>query len=52
MEERSGQTSNRLNLIELYSVSSVHRILLPGYVLRADLPGQPDFFKAAQHYLG
>jgi hypothetical protein len=52
VEERSGQRSNLLNLIELYSVSGVHRIQHPGYVPRADLPARPDFFKAALRYPG
>jgi hypothetical protein len=52
VEEDSGEASNRLDLIELYSASGEHRIALPAYILRTELPERPDFFKAAQRYLG
>ena len=52
VEENAGEASNLLDLLELYSASGEHRIVLPGYVPRADLPERPDFFKAAQRYLG
>jgi len=51
VEENSGEASNVLDLLELYSASGEHRIVLPGYIPRTDLPERPDFFKAAQHYL-
>jgi hypothetical protein len=50
--EDATEASSRLDLIELYSASGVHRILLPGYIPRAELPERPDFFKQAQRYLG
>jgi hypothetical protein len=49
--ENSGEASNLLDLLELYSASGEHRIVLPGYIPRTDLPERPDFFKAAQRYL-
>jgi hypothetical protein len=51
VEENSGQTASLLDLVELYSASGVHRIVLPGYLPRMELPERPDFFKAAQPYL-
>jgi hypothetical protein len=52
VEEGSTETSNRLDLIEIYSTGGMHRILLPGYIPRTELPERPDFFKQAQRYLG
>jgi hypothetical protein len=52
VEEHSAQSSTLIDLIELYSVDGLHRILLPAYIPRTDLPEKPDFFKAAQRYLG
>jgi len=49
--ENSREASNSLDLIELYSASGEQRIVLPGYIPRAELPERPDFFKAAQRYL-
>jgi hypothetical protein len=49
--EDAAEASSRFDLIELYSASGVHRILLPGYIPRSELPERPDFFKAAQRYL-
>jgi hypothetical protein len=51
VEENSGEASNLLDLLELYSVSGERRIVLPGYIPRTDLPERPDFFVAAQRYL-
>jgi hypothetical protein len=51
VEENSPETSSRVDLIELFSASGEHRIMLPGYIPRAELPERPDFFKAAQRYL-
>jgi hypothetical protein len=52
VKENSGEASNLLDLLELYAASGERRIVLPGYIPRADLPEQPDFFKVAQRYLG
>ena len=52
VEENPGEASNLLDLVELYSASGERRIVLPGYILRTELPERPDFFKAAQRYLG
>jgi hypothetical protein len=52
VEDIPGQASNLLDLVELYSVSGERRITLPGYIPGAELPERPDFFKAAQRYLG
>lgn len=52
VEDIPGQASNLLDLVELYSASGERRITLPGYIPRAELPERPDFFKAAQRYLG
>jgi len=52
VEEDSTETSSRLDLIEIYSTGGMHRILLPGYIPRTELPERPDFFKQAQRYLG
>jgi len=51
VEENSGEASNLLDLLELYSASGEQRIVLPGYIPRTDLPERPDFFKEAQRYL-
>jgi hypothetical protein len=51
VEENAGEVSNALDLVELYSANGEHRIVLPGYIPRTDLPERPDFFKAAQRYL-
>lgn len=51
VEENSGEASNLLDLLELYSASGERRIVLPGYIPRTDLPERPDFFKEAQRYL-
>jgi hypothetical protein len=51
VEKDSGEASNSLDLVELYSASGEHRIVPPGYIPRTDLPEPPDFFKAAQPYL-
>jgi hypothetical protein len=51
VEENAGEASNLLDLLELYSASGEHRIALPGYIPRTDLPERPDFFKEAQRYL-
>jgi hypothetical protein len=51
VEEKPGEASNALDLVELYSASGEHRIVLPGYIPRPDLPARPDFFKTAQRYL-
>jgi hypothetical protein len=47
VEENSGEASNSLDLVELYSANGEHRIVLPGYIPRTDLP-EPDFFWAAR----
>jgi len=52
VEDTPGESSNLLELVELYSASGERRVALPGYILRAELPERPDFFKAAQRYLG
>ena len=52
VEETPGEASNLLELIELYSASGEQRIVLPGYIPRAELPERPDFFKEARRYLG
>ena len=41
VEESSGEASNPLDLVELYSASGEHRIILPGYIPRMDLPERP-----------
>jgi hypothetical protein len=51
VEDIPGEASNLLELIELYSASGEHRIVLPGYIPRAELPERPDFFKEARRYL-
>ena len=51
VEENPGEASNLLDLLELYSASGEHRIVLPGYIPRTELPERPDFFKEAQRYL-
>jgi hypothetical protein len=51
LDENSGEASNSLDLIELYSANGEHRIVLPGYIPRTDLPERPDFFKTAQRFL-
>ena len=52
VEENPGEASNLLDLVEIYSSSGERRIVLPGYIPRAELPERTDFFKAAQRYLG
>jgi hypothetical protein len=52
VEDTPGEASNPLELIELYAESGEHRIVLPGYIPRTELPERPDFFKEAQRYLG
>ena len=52
VEDTPREASNLLELIELYSTSGEHRIVLPGYIPRAALPERPDFFKEARRYLG
>ena len=52
VEDTPGEASNLLDLIELYSDSGARRIVLPGYIPRAELPERPDFFKAAARYVG
>jgi hypothetical protein len=52
VEDTPGEASNALDLIELYAESGAHRIVLPGYIPRTELPERTDFFKAAARYLG
>jgi hypothetical protein len=52
VEDTAAEASRLLNLIELYSASGARRIAFPGYIPRTELPARPDFFKAAQRYLG
>ncbi len=52
VDETSGENANLLDLDEIHSVNGVHRILLPGYIPRTELPERPDFFREAQRYLG
>jgi hypothetical protein len=51
VEEDSEEPSTLLEMNELYSATGEHRILLPGYIPRSELPERPDFYKAAQRYL-
>jgi hypothetical protein len=52
VEETAGEASSLLNLVELYSANGARRIVLPAYIPRTELPERPDFFEAAQRYLG